>query len=548
MAKKPSKKHAYHTYALDVISGRCVACRYVIKACERYMSDLQRKDLYFDIDKVDKVLSFIGMLQHYKGASANTPFHLSPWEAFIVANIFGWYWRKSKRRRYIYSYIEVARKQGKTALASALCLYALIADGEAGAEVLLAANSKEQAKIAYDMCRVFAKQLDPKGKYIRDYRNDIFIDATHAQLKVLAADDRTLDGFNASFALIDEYHSAPDSSVRDVVKSSMGMRTNPHLCTITTAGFNRFGPCYALRDTAVEVLHGFKTDDSLFSVIYTIDDGDDWKSPDVWIKSNPNMGVTVTADFLQTQVTGAINTPTEAPGVITKNINVWMDSSITWLPDEVVNSVIHPVRLSEYEDCLCYIGVDLASTADLTAVCYMIVDENGGFNFINRYYLPESALDGKENSYQYKVWRREGALIVTPGNVTDYDYITTDILKMTENVKTVSVCYDPYNATQWAIDAVSRGLPLREYAQNLGNFNRPTKELERLILSKMITIDVNPITRFCFRNVTLKYDHNGNVKPSKESGKNKIDGVIAMIEALGGWFINPSLPMTISRL
>jgi phage terminase large subunit-like protein len=140
-----------------------------------------------------------------------------------VANIIGFYW-KDGDRRFTSSYIEVSRKNGKTALAAALCMYFLIADGEDGAEVDLAANSKEQAKIAFSFCSNFAKQLDPSAKALKAYRDSILLNANDSKLKVFAADDSKLDGFNASFGLVDEYHSAKNSKVRDVIKSSMGMR------------------------------------------------------------------------------------------------------------------------------------------------------------------------------------------------------------------------------------------------------------------------------------------------------------------------------------
>jgi len=163
----------------------------------------------------------------------------------------------------------------------------------------LAANSKEQAKIAYEFCQTFTKQLDPKSKYLRAYRDRIFLDANHSSLKVFASDDSKLDGFNASFGLVDEYHSAKTSKVRDVIKSSMGMRQNPHLCTITTAGFDKTLPCYKLRETCVEILHNLKQDDSLFVAIYSLDVDDDWTKEENWVKCTPNLDVTVTKKYLR---------------------------------------------------------------------------------------------------------------------------------------------------------------------------------------------------------------------------------------------------------
>lgn len=529
---------SYYKYADDVLSGKIIAGETIKLACKRFKDDLQREDLIFREDKVERAISFIGTLRHFTGKHSGSRFKLEGWQQFIVANIVGWYWKATGTRRFTQSYIEVSRKQGKTALAAALCLYYLVADGEDGAEVLLAANSKEQAKIAFGMCSNFVKGLDPKSKYFRAFRADIFFDYTNSKLKVLAADDSKLDGFNASFGLLDEYHAAKNSKVRDVIKSSQGMRENPHLCTITTAGFDKTLPCYKLRSVAIEILNGLKYDDETFIAIYSLDVADDWRDEHNWIKCSPNLDVTVTKHYIQGQVQQAINNPADEVGVKTKTLNLWCDSSITWLPEDYIIKCSKKVDLRQFEGLNCYIGVDLAATSDLTAVSYLVVDDDK-YYFKTHYYLPESALIEKTDKELYKLWKQQGLLTVTSGNVTDYDYITNDILKASDVVSIQAVGYDKFNATQWAIDATEKGLPLEEYPQTLGNFNMPTREMERLILSGRAVIDNNDINRYCFRNVVLKSDHNGNVKPNKAIDKKKIDGVIAMIQALGEYLRVP---------
>lgn len=528
----------YFSYVEKVLNGNIIAGNYIKLACKRFQNDLKREDLIFRENKVDLAIQFISTLKHYTGKYSGKSFILEDWQQFIVANIIGWYWKETGLRRYTSSYIEISRKQGKTALAAALCLYYLIADGEDGAEVLLAANSKEQAKIAFDMCSKFSKGLDPKGKYLTAYRADILFSLTNSRLKVLAADDSKLDGFNASFGLLDEYHSAANSKVRDVIKSSMGMRENPHLCTITTAGFDKSLPCYQLRTVAIDILNGLKKDDSIFIAIYCLDEGDDWQEESNWYKCAPNLGVTVSKKYIKEQVQQAKNNPSDEVGVKTKTLNMWCDSSTVWMSDDYIIKSSNVVDLSSLNGLNCFVGVDLAATSDLTAVSYLIVKDDL-YYFKTHYYLPESALEEKVDKETYKLWKRLGLLTVTAGNVTDYDYITSDLLKYKEVVNIVSVSYDKFNATQWAITATESGLPLEEYPQTLGNFNRPTKELERLILSGKAVIDNNDITRNCFRNVVLKSDYCDNVKPVKQHDKKKIDGVIAMIQALGGYLTKP---------
>ena len=528
----------YYNYANAVVEGKIITGENIKLACKRFLYDLQRDDLEFREDVVDRAIGFIKILKHFTSKASGKPFILEDWQQFIVANIIGWYWKGTNDRRFTSSYIEVSRKNGKTALAAALCMYFLIADGEDGAEVDLAANSKEQAKIAFNFCSNFAKQLDPTAKNLKAYRDNILFNVNDSKLKVFAADDSKLDGFNASFGLVDEYHSAKNSRVRDVIKSSMGMRQNPHLCTITTAGFDKTLPCYKLRTTAIEILNGLKEDDSMFIAIYSLDDTDDWTDEANWIKCTPNLDVTVTKKYIKEQVKSAINNPSEEVGVKTKTLNLWCDSSNVWLPETYIVRNSKNIKLEDFKGSSCYVGVDLAATSDLTAVSYLI-EKDGIFYFKTDYYLPESALTEKPDRELYKYWKQMGLLKITEGNVTDYDYITNDIMSARKLLNIQAIGYDKYNATQWAINATDLKLPLEEYPQTQGNFNKPTREMERLILSGKAVIDNNEINRWCFRNVVLKSDHNGNVKPHKGLKDKKIDGAIAMIQALGMWLAVP---------
>ena len=374
-------------------------------------------------------------------------------------------------------------------------------------------------------------RFDPTGKYLKRYRADILFDKTDSRLKVLAADSDKLDGFNCSFGIVDEYHSAPDSRVRDVIRSSMAMRVNPLLLTITTAGFDKSLPCYDLRTVCTEVIAGMKEDDSMFSVIYTLDEEDNWTDPVNWSKANPNLGITVNESFINKQVLQAKNNPSDEVGIKTKNLNIWCDTAQVWIPDDYIIRSTKQLDFKEFYGEEAYVGVDLASTQDFTAVSYCFFRE-GVKHFINRYYLPQDSLKTRPDKELYKDWARRGYLTLTPGNVTDYDYITRDIIDVSKNCTIFNIYYDKYNANQWAINCTEIGLPLEPFSQSIGNFNSPTREMERALMKGDVVIDDNPITRYCFRNVELRADFNGNVKPNKGVAAKKIDGVIAMIQAL----------------
>lgn len=518
-------------YCDDVLSGAIASGTNLKNAVKRFLADCERSDIELREDKVNVAVRLLRSLKHYTGKHNGQPFIPEPWQMFIIANLFGFYYRETGKRRFQTAYIEVARKNGKTALMAGLALVGLVADGEAAAEVLFAANSKEQAKRGFDCVRNFSKGFDPEEKHLKRYRSDILFPSTNSFIKVLAADADNLDGYNCSIGVVDEFHSAPNTKVRDVIRSSQGMRVNPMLITITTAGFDKSLPCYELRTVACEIAAGVKEDDSFFALVYSLDEGDDWKDPKNWIKANPNLGVTIEESFLATQVKQAINSPNDEVGVKTKNLNIWCDSVAVWVPEEYILRAAKRIDRNSFKGQECWVGVDLASNRDLTAVSYLWVKDDV-YYFSQDFYVPADSIKNRPDKEMYAEWHRRGHLKVTSGNVTDYDFITRDMLKVNESSPIDRVFYDKYNATEWAIKCTDLGLNLEPFSQTIGNFNNCTRSFERLIFGGQVVIDDNPIMRFCLRNVQLRSDVNGNVKPLKDSDKKKIDGVIAALQAL----------------
>ena len=526
-------------YAKDVVSGKILACQWVKLACKRFLDDINSQDYYFDEKKYNTLTTFTGVMKHYSSGAAGKPFILEPWEDFIICNIFCLYRVDTRRRKYKTAHISVSRKNGKTTLAAALGLFSLIADGEPASSVIMAANSREQAHIDFDAASAFARQLDPRKKSLKVLRNEIVFQKNNASLKVISADASTGDGLNPQLVILDELHEAPDSKLFDVLRSGQGFREQPLMLSITTAGFRIGGFCNQYEDYCKEILMGQKFDDTLFALLYTLDDGDDWTDESNFIKSNPNLGVTVKKDWLSEQVNQAKNSPTLEVGVKTKNLNVWCSSSTTWIPEQYIRKSLMDVDLTEFKNknnYLVYLGFDLAAISDLTAVSIMFVDpETEEYFFKTWYYLPKSALDGKYNSELYKMWSSKGFLTLTDSETTDYNYIQNQIVYLYETFDVQGVFFDSWNAQMLVNNLTNLGLPMTAYSQSIGNFNKPTKEMERLVLSDKVRFDNNPITRFCFDNVELKVDINGNSKPVGDHNAKKIDGVISMLNALGGY-------------
>lgn len=529
-------KETYLDYVRDVQSGAIPACKWVRLAVSRFVAFRDRDDIEFRPSAVTDVIEFFYLLKHFKNKHAGHRFVLEPWQQFILASIVGFYWVDGGGRVCQNVYIEVSRKNGKTAFAAGLALYFLVADGVSGAEVDLAANSKEQAKISFEFASKFSRSLNnPRRTHIEAYRDSLIFGATDSKMKVFAADASKLDGFGASAYILDEYHAAVSSELRDVLMSSQADRDNPMGIIITTAGFNRFGVCYHLRTVCTEILDGLIEDDSQFAIIYTLDEEDDWTHEDSWIKCCPNLGVTVRPQFMRSQVVQAQNDTSKEVSIKTKTFNIWCDSREVWIPDKIIVEATHKEDLSGYaaREADCYVGVDLSATSDLTAVSYLVPDE-GVIRLWTDYYLPEEALTTKALKQTYQDWQRRGAIKITPGNVVDYDIILADILRWrSKGLYYWAVGYDSWNATQFAINATNSGLPMSPYGQNIGNFNKPTKEMERLLLSGRAKMANNPVSRFCYRNVVIKTDQNGNQKPDKSKSDNKIDGVISQLMALG---------------
>lgn len=524
----------YKKYAEDVLIGKIVAGQYIKLACKRYLSFFQRDDMFFDTKAVDKVVNFISKLKHFTGSHNNKPFILSDWQYWIICSIFGFKWREKKTRVTRTAFIQVGRKNGKSSLLAAISLYCLIADNEPNAQVIFAANSAKQAALCFNMASTFLSGLDPKGKLFKRYRDKIKFDYTKSEIIVTAADATKLDGLNSSMFCEDELEEAPNADLWNVLETSQGMREQPLAIAICTAGFDLSSFCYNMRLSNIEVLNGKASDDTMFSAIYELDEGDNVEDEEVWKKANPNLDITIKKDYLKQQLQKAKNNPALQTSVYTKLFNMWLSSSESWIPMDYIFKSQKKWEYKDFEDSYAYVGVDLGATSDLTAISVLINQEDK-FYFRNYYFVPEETLKSNPNREKYKLWKKQGFLNVTNGNVTDYERITTKIQEITEQIQITQVSYDQWNATQWAISMTNLGYNLQPFSQSIGSMNRPTKELERLIMSGKIVLYPNPIDVFCFQNCVPKYDLNDNLKITKESWNQKIDGVVAMINALGGF-------------
>ncbi len=532
-----NKLHPAEQYAEDVRAGKMLACEYVRLAVERYYADLDNAlDMgwHFDRKAAGRAIKFIESLKHTKGEWAGQKFLLEPWQQFAVWNIFGWKLADSTRR-FRYAYIEIARKNGKTALSAGIGLYMLFADGESRPEVYSAATVKDQAKICFADAVEIVKATDLK-RYLSPFRNSITYEQKGGLFKPLSSDYGTHDGLNPSCGIIDEFHAHKDSGMFDVIKSAFGARRQPLMFIITTAGFNKTGACYAYRENVIKILRGVNRDDSLFGIIYTQDSKEEWDNPPMWIKSNPNLGVSLSVDYLASQVMDAKNRPEAVRNVMTKNVNLWVDAERTWILDEAWMKCAGTTDPATLRGCDCWGGLDLSNVSDVTAFV-LLFNENDKFQLLPFFWIPEEKMLEKirKENINYHLWLRDGYVKVTPGNVIDYDFVKADILRIVADYDLKSTAYDRWNASQTIIDLSNEGMGFSPFGQGFGSMSAPTKQFEALALTQQVEHFNNPVLRWMLASTVVKTDPAGNIKPDKEKSTQKIDGIVAAIMALGEW-------------
>ena len=536
--------HGYVDYVKGVLDGSIVACEYIKLACQRTIDFDNRDDMYFDEEDVTRRINFIWKMRHSTGQHNRQHFKLLPWQLWLISQIFGWKWKDTGYRVTRKVFLMISRKNGKTAICSALSLAAMVGDAQSGQEIDIIANNSKQAGICFDQIKNYAESVDPLRKIFQTYRSEIRVPYFKSKIQVLSSESMGLDGWNSSVVIFDEFHAQKNWDLYNVMKSSQAAREQPLMIVLTTAGFliGEAYPCYSTWETCIDILRKDKQDDAYFSAIYQLDEGDDWQDEECWIKCSPSLDQTVFRQFMREELTAAKNNVSLENGIRTKTLNEWRQSENVWLPYDLLKSNMQPMTVEEMSNLpnvsYAYIGVDLSAVSDLTALSLMVESE-GKFYFKSWAFVPEDCLLSGQNAMRYRDWQKMGYIDVTDGNVQDYDYILSKIREIDTIITIAGVYYDQWNAVQFAVNATNIGLPMYPYSQALGNFNRPTKMFELLLKKGDIVMDYNTMVLWCFANSTLKYDFNDNCKPIKADTKNgKIDTVIAMLQALGGYYLD----------
>lgn len=537
-----------HQYAQQVVAGKIIACRYVRLACHRHLRDLERQGTpdfpyVFDAGRAEEFCAFAELLPHIKGPKAGQRFRLEDWQAFAGCSIFGWIDPATGARRFRRFYIEVARGNGKSFLLAVLALYMLAADGESGAEVYSAATTRDQAKIVFKTAQEIVRR-SPEMRAalgVESQAHAITQASTASAFIALSAEDNTLDGLNTHFASIDELHAHKTRGVYDVLETSIAKRLQSMLGMITTAGSDRNGICYEIREDLVQILEGRATDDTFWGVIYTIDEGDDWRDETAWARANPNLDVSVNRATLRALAKKAERRPAARNAFLTKHLDVWVSVNAALFDPEAWSACGDPnLAAEDWSDEPCIVAADLAGKNDWSVHVrvHRRLDNDGKTKFavFARHYTNEAYIDDARVA-ALPGWVGTPYLHVSPGNTIDQDELAEEAIEACRAVNLVECTVDMnYQGLAFAQRLAKNGVdPVTDCPQTVKQLSQAVTELERLIRLGAIVHDGDPILAWSIANVVGHYDAKENVFPRKEKAEKKIDGAVATIMAISRW-------------
>lgn len=536
-------------YAQGVVDGTIPVPKLVRVAAERFFTDLDREDVEYIPAKADQAVDNIEGLRHVKGDLAGQTVTLQSWQCFWICSLFGFFNVATGKRKYREAYVQVPRKNGKTFTVIGIALNMLAADGEKGAEVYLGATSQDQArkllfapaKRIIETCPEFTEHFG-----IETSANTLTIAETFSTLTTVIR--KPDDGLNPSAAIVDEYHEHETDEQWSTFDTGMGARRQPILHVVTTAGTNLGSPCKDYRDQCVRILEGTAPGDNVFVLIYepdqpiteagkVIEPGDDWTDPATLEKVNPNIGVSVSRDYLLDQQQKAMATASRQNSFKTKHLNLWVGAKIAFLNMLHWQRQTRAMSLNDFAGRTCFMGLDLASKIDIAAIGY-VFPEGDSFSAFVRLYCPEARVQEADN---YQRFVDEGVLIATPGNMVDYSVIEEQIRTDCATFDVRGVGFDEWQANYMAqrLDPEgdgSRGIVMESFPHQVRYMSDPMKEIEARVIARQFWHDGNSALTWMIGNTAARIDGKENYYPTKANPSDpncKIDGVVALIMGMG---------------
>jgi phage terminase large subunit-like protein len=470
-------------------------------------------------------------LTHSKGELGGKAFVLEQWQKDYVGKLFGT--MNGDVRQYRTSLLAIPRKNGKSTLCAGIALK-LMFDGEPGAEIYSCAADRDQARLVFEMAKVCVENSPKLRSRLRVFRNSIVREDTHTTYKALSAEAFTKHGLNAHGIIFDELHAQPDRELWDVMTTSTGARRQPLCVAITTAGYDRKSICWEIWRYALAVRDGAIKDSTFLPAIYAAEAADDWTAEDTWRKANPNLGVSVKLDDLRVRCKRAQDMPSEENTFKRLHLNMWTEQDTRFLQMShwAQGDKPCPVMLDGRE---CFGGLDLATTYDTTCFCLLFPLDDGTFWAEPHFWIPEDNMRDrvKRDRVPYDVWAKAGKLHLTPGNVTDFDKVRADIVALSKKYNIRQVAIDRWNAHQITGQLQGDGINVLGFGQGYGSMSSPTAALEAAVVGGKLLHGGHPVLAWQASNVAVQSDHQGNKKPSKAKSTERIDGIVALIMALG---------------
>jgi phage terminase large subunit-like protein len=528
-------------YCRSVVDGRTPAGAYHRLACARHLRDRSREGTKafpyrFENGRAERFLRFASQLKHYKGIWAGKPILLRPHQQFRLGSLFAWTHVTTCLRRFRTCYFEIPRKNGKSLEAAIVALYVTFFDGEAGAEGYCIATKREQAKIVWRDCKQLVERSGLRTRILVLAAN-LSRERTASKLEPLGADKDSTDGLNPCLIINDEFHAQKTRGLIDVMETATGAREQPVNFQITTAGSEPMTPCGDQHDYATKILDGILQDETFFAFIAHADAEDDWTQEATWRKANPNYGVSVRPADLRALAAKAIHMPPAAAAFKQKRLNLWVHAITPWLSLEGWRRGQSRWTLDTLRGRACWIGVDMSSKIDLTAIaaCFPPVEVGDRWRFVLWTVTPEETLDvrAQRDRAPYRLWEQRGWLRTNPGNRIDQDMVRAIVndARDVHGFDVREVGFDPWNAGNIEKDLRDDGHQVVEVPQNVQQMSQPCKEFEADVLDALVDAGDNKLLEWCVSNVIVLRDNKDNIYPTKKRSRGRIDPIVAALIA-----------------
>ena len=492
--------------------------------------------MYYDEKKANRIINFIERVcTHVKGELANKPFLLEEWQKDYIRELFGTM-NDDGTRQYRTSYVQIPRKNGKSNMLAAIGLAMLFVEKEQGAEIFCCASSRDQAAAIFDVCKQMIRNSPLLMNACKVFRNSVVLNGTNSFLKAVASDAGVLHGANASCVLYDEVHTAKSRELWDVMATSMGARAQPLMFGISTAGlFDPNSVCYELYSYGKKVDSGVIEDETFLPCIYEASPDDDIHDIEVWKKANPNFGISIKEKYFEKMSREAKSLPSAEIAFRQLHLNQWVNSLASWIADAEWMESSGVVDVEDLRNRKCFAGLDLAAVEDVTAFVMVFPMDDGSIKVIPKMFVSEAAVERRrtQTGGSYDTFVKDNELIVTEGNSTDYAVIERVIKESAELYDLQSIAFDRWNSNSLVANLTDAGIEMDPFGQGFISMTAPIKNAEILVKKKLLHHGGHGMLRWMVANVVTKKDDAENIKFSKSKAGDKIDGIIAMIMALG---------------